>query len=204
MGDKNSSWSELISLAGQFFGYAMVAVFGVALVKFKRIVEDRTKYPARAIEVSHRIREVMTEVRACLDCDRVKIFQFKNGDYYTGGASEQKLVITHIVSRIGVGCTEGILRFQTVPVSLAGQWLKKAVDHDMEVTQVDHIDEDSVMKGFFLMNGTSTVMTCKLMKNRQLIGVLVLTWMEPKTIKPKNDEVRELHQFIAVIEKLLS
>lgn len=181
----------------------MVAIFGVLLVKFKKVIEDKAKYPVRAIEVSHRIREIMTEVRACLDCDRVKIFQFKNGDYYLNGVSEQKIVITHIVSRIGVGCTDGILRFQSVPVSLAGLWLKNAVDHDMEVTQVDDIDSDSVMKGFFLMNGTSTVMTCKLVKNRQLIGVLVLTWMEPKTVKPKQDEIRELHQFIAVIEKLL-
>lgn len=201
--DGKNTFSELISIAGQFFGYALVAAFGVLLVRFKQIVESKAKYPVRAIEVSHRIREIMTEVRACLDCDRVKIFQFKNGDYYLGGASEQKIVITHIVSRIGVGCTDGILRFQSVPVGLAGQWLKRAVDHDMEVTQVDDIDADSVMKGFFMMNGTSTVMTCKLVKNRQLIGVLVLTWMEPRHIKPKQDEIRELHQFIAIIEKLL-
>jgi hypothetical protein len=199
------SFTEIAKIAGEFVGYVLVGVFGWLLVKFKKVAEERTKYPVRAIETSHRVRELMTEVRACFHADRVKIFQFKNGDYYTGGASEQKIVITHIVSRVGVGCTEGILRFQNVPVSLVGSFLKRAVDQKIHVTQVEEIDDDSVLKGFFLMNGTSTVMTCKLLKNRQLIGLLVVTWMEPlKNFKPKDGDLRELDTFMAYLEKLLA
>lgn len=195
--------TEATQLAGQIVGYAVVAVLAFIGVRLKKAVEDKAKFPFRAIEASHRIREIMIEVRACFDADRVKIIQFKNGDYYAGGASEQKIVITHVISRLGVGC-DGLLKFQQVPVGLAGQWLKDAVDKDCEAVQVDEIDDDSVMKGFFLMNGTSTTMTCKLMKNRQLIGLLVMCWLEPKHIKPKADSLRELHQYIAIIEKLLS
>lgn len=195
----------MTKLVGEFVGYVLVGVFGFLLVKFKKAAEERTKYPVRAIETSHRVRELMTEVRACFQADRVKIFQFKNGDYYMGGASEQKLVITHIVSRVGVGCTEGILRFQNVPVSLVGSFLKKSVESKIHIEQVEEIDEDSVLKGFFLMNGTSTVMTCKLMKNRQLIGLLVVTWMDPvKNYKPSASDVRELDTFVAYLEKLLA
>jgi hypothetical protein len=197
------SWSpELAKIVGEFLGYIGVGVLSVLLMKFKDR-QEKSKYPAKAIEASYRVREIMTEVRACFDADRVKIFQFKNGEFYTGGASEQKLVITHIVSRIGVGCTEGILRFQQVAVSLAGTFLKRAADNKIDIIHVDDIDEDSVLKGFFLMNGTSTIMTCRIQKNRQLIGLLVLTWMDQKTIKPKENDLRELDTYIAILEKLI-
>ena len=197
------AWSpELAKMIGEFVGYIGVGVLSVLLMKFKER-REKSKYPAKAIEASYRVREIMTEVRACFDADRVKVFQFKNGEFYMGGASEQKLVITHIVSRIGVGCTEGILRFQQVPVSLASSFLKRANDSKIDVIHVDDIDEDSVLKGFFLMNGTSTIMTCKIQKSRQLIGLLVLTWMDKKTVKPKEADLRELDTYIAVLEKIL-
>jgi len=194
---------ELIKIMGEFFGYILVGVMSVALLKLKKAYEEKSSYPSKAIEASYRVREIMTEVRACFDADRVKIFQFKNGEFYTGGASEQKMVITHIVSRVGVGCTEGILRFQQVPVSLVGSFLKRSLDHKINIINVDDIEEDSVLKGFFLMNGTSTVMTCRIQKNRQLVGLLVLTWMDHKNIKPKENDLRELDTFIAILEKLI-
>jgi len=121
-------------------------------------------------------RDLLTEIRTEFDCDRVKLFQFKNGEYYLGGRSEQKLCLTNCAMRLGVTYPDAMWSQNTIPFTLVEDWF-------VEITKsraiIDEKDSTNLFRQMFAVNGTVAALACQITSaHGKWIGILMLTWME--------------------------
>jgi hypothetical protein len=80
------------------------------------------------VQLNKNIQEKLTEVRVLLDADRVKLFQFHNGDHYIGGDSALKCSITHLSLKAGVSYPQNALTcYSNVIITGLGDYIPSTI-----------------------------------------------------------------------------
>jgi len=186
--------SKLLEIAGQLLAYTFAGFGGIILLRLKEWYEVKKSNRLITSQINHNalIREALAEAREHFDSDRVKLFQFKNGNYYHSGESEQKLTLTHIVYRYGTGVpTSTLSSYTDIPISLLTKTLHLAISSEVASFDVNDLDQDFFIKQHFAASNTSTVLLTKVKNSKEkLIGILMVTWREEREVGI-NDAVKE-------------
>lgn len=177
---------DLAALKDTFSNLGEIAVLvlaGIAAAFTKKIKEFLKSKSAKRLEnsIQHNtlIREMLSELRALYDCDRVKLFQFHNGDYFLSGESSMKATMTHYVLNIGVDVPNKVTSsHQNIPTSHLLYTLRAMKDGPFYLSVADeHIDP--ILEYFFGLSGTKTALFCPIRDVRgNWLGFIACTWLD--------------------------
>ena len=107
------------------------------------------------------------------------LFQFKNGDYYISGESEQKVTMTHVVSRNGFGLPQGMQNmFQNILISYFSNTMKEVLDKRSVYNVTSQMAAESFLKALMTANGVEEFwISCVYTPKRKLVGLVFVTWL---------------------------
>lgn len=178
-------WSDV----GQAFGYFIAASLGVLSINFKDWWKKRNKKGiADTVNYNLAIRDILVELRVKFNSDRVKLFQFKNGEYYITGESEQKFCLTHVILAPGVSYPEAFYgNNQQIPISYVTRLLKETIEHKKCFKNVSEIENDNYIKLLLQTDSVHNVLFLPVFsKFNKIIGIVVITWLN-ETADPDID-----------------
>ena len=186
---------ELFLSLGQIFAGIAIGLAAFAFSKAKDFVNKRVNRMNSAdLNRNVRIKDLLQEVRACFDADRVKLYQFHNGDYHVTGESVQKMSLSHYVVKRGV---EGPgAQHQGIPVSYVSAILAEMMEQGVIVKVVDDMDSDCFLKSLLIQGSIHTVVMGGVVSHqRHLIGVVVAGWLDDVELGVK--KIQMVDDFLA-------
>src|SRR5271166_2308286 len=132
-------WENMAEIGG----YILVGVTALLAARAKDWLGKTTTDIRTAVTLDKRLYQIMAELRVILQADRVKLFQFMNGDYYLGGISKQKVTLTHIVTRTGVSYPLGLVNAKDeIVTSQLTDLLSTVIEnHSTLFSQVDDVKD---------------------------------------------------------------
>ena len=115
--------------------------------------------------------------RGKLDCDRVVVYEFHNGDVYYSGSSQQKFSNTYEV--LSDGISSELKNQQNLRVSSFNRFIKPLIDEDeygfWDIEQVG----DIVVKTFFEDQGTKSTFCVPIqLLTGKIIGILGVDYVK--------------------------
>jgi len=131
----------------------------------KHTVQNEDVY--RALEYS----------RTEIECDRVVVYEFHNGDVYYSGSSQQKFSNTYEV--LSEGVSSELKNQQNLRVSSFNRFIKPLVDEDeYGFWDIDQV-EDIVTKTFFEDQGTKSTYCVPIqLLTGKIIGILGIDYVK--------------------------
>lgn len=131
----------------------------------KHTVQNEDVY--RALEYS----------RNKIECDRVVVYEFHNGDVYYSGSSQQKFSNTYEV--LSEGVSSELKNQQNLRVSSFNRFIKPLVDEDeYGFWDIDQV-EDIVTKTFFEDQGTKSTYCVPIqLLTGKIIGILGIDYVK--------------------------
>lgn len=171
---------------GESAAVIILAALGLSASKIKNWWQDRTiRAFERGINQNVRLRELLSELRVPYTADRVRLYQFHNGDYYHSGESIMKCSLTHFVTKIGVANPP---LSQNIPTTQMIMSLKALQDDSVFEFQPNSFDDDSLQDSLFQNTGAELCMGAVVRNSRgNWIGILCVDWMDdPKIKEPGN------------------
>ena len=167
--------------SAEFVGIAIGGFFFYFLKKgFENLKES--KRVSKAINTNTQIFENLVTLRATLDCDRVKMFQFFNGDYYTTGQSTLKMHMTYCSVKAGVSFPEGFIYSEAVPVSRVSHILKPLIEEDSFSIYSSDMD-NCEWQASDNLNGTVFSLFVRIGPPGSIHGVIVCSYTRMDEIK---------------------
>lgn len=170
--------------------------------KVKEAIKKRSqKRFEKGIENNVKIKELMIELRGLSDADRVKLFQFHNGEYYTSGESIMKASLTHIVLNTGVsmpGATPSA--HQSIPTTHLLYLLNNLQTNGLFETYADLENvKDPFFQYMFMSSGTRKAVFVPIRDVRKhWIGFLAITYRYEKE-QIDTQEVRDYAEKIGIL-----
>jgi hypothetical protein len=147
------------------------------------------------LKKNEQIQEKLTEVRVVLGADRVKLFQFHNGDHYINGDSALKCSITHLSLKAGVSYPQNALScYSNIIISSLAQYIPPVIKDNDFFSKVDDLQDDD-WKKIKALNGTKTVLIKRVGSEPHIGGFVMITWHD-EVSKPNSEQIH-------VIEKTL-
>lgn len=147
--------SNLLELGG----YVAAAASVYAIAWLKEFITNKAKKIDldKKIGQNTKVNEKLVELRVLLEADRVYLFQFHNGDYYTTGESVVRCTLSYITVRTGVSFPDGVEHFyKGIPTSRITSVLKPLLDSPFIVEQV-HNSIESDWKAAHQLNAEKSV-----------------------------------------------
>lgn len=195
--------SEIYRVVGEVLVGVACGVIGIISVKVKEYLKKKNKTSnlLSIISADTNIREAMAEARQHLDCDRVKIFQFKNGSYYISGESEQKITLTHIVTKNGLGYPPELIgSFTDVPVSFFSGTMNVLAKEKIAVFLTEKMDDGSYLKHIFHSNSIEcAVMAIITTPNKNILGMVMFSWLSEKQSTADVEYISQLADRIGLL-----
>jgi hypothetical protein len=172
----------LIDNLGESAAVIVLAILGLSATKIQTWWKDRTiKRFERGINQNVRLRELLSELRVPYTADRVRLYQFHNGDYYHSGESIMKCSLTHFVTKVGVANPIG---GQSIPSTQMVLSLKAIQDKSSVLFTYGTLEDDSFLDGLFLNNGSFAVLVTAVRDSRKnWVGVLCVDWLTDPGIR---------------------
>lgn len=160
-----------------------------------RLFNSKYNHLTLFLKKNEQIQEKLTEVRVVLNADRVKLFQFHNGDHYIAGDSALKCSVTHISLKSGVSYPQHATQcYSDVTLSNISHYVTPLIkDGCLFKKTEDLLDDD--WKKVKTLNGTKTILLKRVGSFPELSGFVVITWQD-------DIEKPNKHQ-IAAAERLL-
>lgn len=195
--------NDLLKNAGEFLGLMIggfaVVMFNLAKEHFKNQKLGRV---SRAINKNAQIFENLVSLRATLDCDRVKLFQFYNGDYYTTGQSTLKMHMTYCTVKPGVSYPQGFLYGpEGVPVTRISQCVKPLMDKEQFAVHTSDMPQ-SEWQSANVLNGTLLTLFVRVGAPSAIQGIIVCSYTRMDDIR--TDAMISAHETASVISALIS
>lgn len=189
----------LIDNLGESAAVIVLAVLGLSANRIKTWWKDRAiKAFERGINQNVRLRELLSELRVPYAADRVRLYQFHNGDAYHSGESIMKCSLTHFVTRVGVANPP---LSQNIPTTQMIMSLKALQDNGVFEFRPDSFDDDSLQDSLFSTTGTKQCLGCVVRNNRgNWVGVLTICWMD----EPKPRDTGQLITYSKLVGQFLS
>lgn len=127
----------LLGLLGMAMLFALVTVVGKIRDWIFRKALDSFRYNSiltkNAIHTSRQVNRLITGIRESLDCSRVLVFQFHNGDVFLRADHSWKLSATHEVVADGVTVTAR--ENQNILASQVIDWIDPIISGEVEETE---------------------------------------------------------------------
>lgn len=140
------------------------------------------------LKKNEQIQEKLTEARVILGADRVKLFQFHNGDHYVAGDSVLKCSITHISLKSGVSYPQQALScYSNITLSNISQYINPTIKDGELLKNVDDFEDDD-WKKVKILNGTKTVLFKKVGSDPFIAGFVIVSWHDENQ-KPSKEQI---------------
>lgn len=154
---------------------AIVSVYFKARINLKCKNKLLTNHVDQNANVYTALDSIMSEI----NCDRVHVFEFHNGDSYYSGSSQQKFSSTYEVVRQGI--SSECIKLQNLRVSNFNVLVKDVVKEDMFICDdVDKIDS-CTEKDHLISQGVKSVYSFPIKTlTGQPIGILSVDFVANK------------------------
>ncbi|NBO99764.1 MAG: hypothetical protein EBU90_06510 [Proteobacteria bacterium] len=140
------------------------------------------------LKKNEQIQEKLTEIRVILGADRVKLFQFHNGDHYVYGDSALKCSITHISLKSGVAYPQQALScYSNVTLSNINEYIDPMLKTGEFFKKVEELNDDD-WKKVKILNGTKTILIKKIGTDPFIGGFVIISWHEDIQ-KPTKEQI---------------
>lgn len=174
---------ELTSGIGDLLGAVVVGVLAYVISYLKKKVERKDFFSVeKVLNRNMRVQSILYECRGAFDCDRVKLFQFHNGDYFLSGESVQKITLTHFALKRGISSpiTNPPL-YQNIPVSVILAGLNQIIaPKSVYFEQIQNLPDEFYLKDALRSTGCHSVaMAAVTNQYNKIFGLLILTWIDP-------------------------
>lgn len=184
-------------------GYILAAIglFFSAQIK-KWFISKQFFDPSKMITKNVQVRDYLIELRALIEADRVKLFQFHNGEYYVSGESVMKLSMTHVSVRTGISYPElANTHYSSIPTSYLTRILQSLYKEEFLIIHANSLEEDQYLKHIFVAHGIKTAILYPVANaHGQWIGIIMAVWLGD--IEPSID-LLDLQSSSAKIGQLL-
>ena len=168
------------------FAFTILLLFMVYDKVKERIKTKEYNSLTLLLEKNEQIQEKLTEVRVILNADRVKLFQFHNGDHYIGGDSALKCSITHLSLKAGVSYPQNALTcYSNVIITGLGDYTPSTIKNKSFFSRVDDLT-DGDWKSVKVSNGTRTILMMKVGSDPHISGFVIISWHDD--VKKPSDE----------------
>ncbi len=188
--------SELLKQGGEFVGiiFGAAVFFGVSHLKDQlkeKIAKKKFFGVSHVLNRNHNLFEVLVLLRAAIDCDRVELFQFFNGNYYTTGESTLKIHMSYVTVAPGVSFPHGAL-YQTegIPVTRATDVLRPLLEKNWYFRYTSDM-ENSDWHSANLLNGTLQSLIMRVGNSSAMAAVLVCSYTNIQEIEQPTIEIAE-------------
>jgi hypothetical protein len=160
-------------------------LLGLGLFAWQKFIDWKKSRTSLAGSVARdrRINDTLIEIRTFYDADRVKLFQFHNGDHYVSGVSIMKLSLTHYALGRGVSVPYGAENdLLDIPLSHIDKIIEQITEKPFLYAEVKDLP-DCYLTSLWRKGGTGQVL-CRVVHNRrqEIIGFLVVSWLEPLSL----------------------
>lgn len=189
-------FSELLKQGGEFVGIILGAAvfFGISHIKdqLKEKISKKKLFGVNhVLNRNHQLFEVLVLLRAAIDCDRVELFQFFNGNYYTTGESTLKLHMSYVTVAPGVSFPHGAL-YQTegIPVTRATDVLRPLLEKSHYFRYTSDM-ENSDWRSANLLNGTLQSLIMRVGDSSAMAAVLICSYTNIQEIESPTIEIAE-------------
>lgn len=173
---------EILSHITDIAPVAAVFLFTSFSSSIKAWLEKKTNDKfERSINKNSTIRDVLAEVRALYDADRVLLFQLHNGQYYFSGEGADKLSLTHFTVHAGVAVPDRAgTRLQNIPVTYFPEAFKMMSEQGCFFAQATEF-EDPFAAQMFSVDGVQAAI-CGPIRDRKKLwrGVLFVCFLNDK------------------------
>lgn len=168
------------------FAFTVLLLFMVYDKVKERIKTKEYNSLTLLLEKNEQIQEKLTEVRVILNADRVKLFQFHNGDHYIGGDSALKCSITHLSLKAGVAYPQNALTcYSNVIITGLGEYIPNTIKNKHFFSKIDDLT-DGDWKSVKVLNGTKTMIMMRVGSEPHISGFVIITWQDD--VKKPSDE----------------
>lgn len=135
--------------------------------------------PSKMIIKNVQVRDFLIELRALIDADRVKLFQFHNGEYYVSGESVMKISMTHVAVKTGISYPEmANNHYSSIPTSYMTRVLQSLYKEEFLVLHTQNLEDDQYLKHIFVAHGVKCAVLYPVSNIKgQWIGILMAVWL---------------------------
>lgn len=187
---------------GVFLG-ALAA--GLLITLFKAIKEkflQRKKKNLSLIKNNYKnyekIHDKLIELRQSINADRITVYQFHNGEYYSTNNSILKVSVTH------ENCSESVKSYlnemQNIQPSLFIEFFKEIFDQKKNIAIINSNSlADSSLKNLMLFRAVNTEIFCPLYNdNGDMIGFIGAVYIN------EHEHAKEIEDYIVSYSKIIS
>lgn len=170
---------KLLNDIGTFLGGLLAGLLLSGIKLIKAWYDEKRKKKKSSIRYQFKefaeIHEKLTELRKFTEANRVVIYQFHNGEYYTSNNSLLKASMSY------ESCDETAKSYlnesQGLQASLFFSIFAKFFEKKEKIAIMDKFDDDSNMKRFMLYRGITTSVVAPIYgKSEEIIGILILEY----------------------------
>lgn len=169
-------------------GYVLAAISLFIAAQLKKWFTSHKFFdPSKMITKNIQVRDFLIELRALIDSDRVKLFQFHNGEYYVSGESVMKLSMTHVSVKTGVSYPEmANVNYSSIPTSYLTRILQSLYKEEFLIIHSQSLEDDQYLKHIFVAHGVKCAVLYPVSNIKgQWIGILMAVWLND--IEPTYD-----------------
>jgi len=176
MADKATFLDSVMEVGG--YVLAAIGLFFSAQIK-KWFVSKSFFDPSKMISKNVQVRDFLIELRALIDADRVKLFQFHNGEYYVSGESVMKLSMTHVAVKTGISYPElANIHYSSIPTSYLTRILQSLYKEEFLIVHTQILEDDQYIKNIFIAHGIKSAILYPVSNVKgQWIGILMAVWI---------------------------
>ncbi len=186
--DKNDFFFAI----GNLIAGALTGVFAYWAIKVKKFFKKQIDLVSdKKLNHNSHIRDLIIEIRANYDADRVLLYQFHNGDFYASGASYKKASITHQAIKKGVAPMSDITAHLSIPITMITPCLKDLEGKEYCVSNVHLADDNCYFKYLLLESGVQKCLISLINNNKGIsMGIIFICWLNE--IEPAEDLLKEI------------
>lgn len=176
-----------MSLQLGYFLKAVVDILGLVLLasatlffnRIKKYLQDRqARQFDLTINKSAMVQGLLSELRAVVDSDRVRLFQLHNGEYFLSGESSMKISMTHVYVKTGIAIPT-VSQNQNIPTTHFSNLFKCVRDNGHCIYPDLFQEDDPEFRRMMNAGGTHKALILPVMRNKGIwTGIMVIDWME--------------------------
>lgn len=178
------NWSDVWVSIGQVLSGVLLGMATLFASQAKQWIKKKSVRTDNIVTNNLMLKQLLAEMRSYYDADRVKLYQFHNGDYYSSGASIQKASLTHYVVARGVSPPIGIESTQqNIPIGHIVNTAEEIWKSPYVFYSLERLSEDSYFKGLLRYGGAKSVLLRGVFNAKHdMTGFLVVVWFDPTTL----------------------
>lgn len=161
-------------------GLVLLASATLFFNRIKKYLQDRqARQFDLTINKSAKVQGLLSELRAVVDADNVKLFQLHNGEYFLSGESSMKLSMTHFYVRTGIAIPD-VGQNQNIPTTQFSNLFKCVRDNGHCIYPDLLQEDDPAFRRMMSMGGTHKAIILPVMRQKDIwTGLLILSWLAP-------------------------